>query len=408
MDPAREPLSAAGGGLQRRPAAAARAAGAQEPPRGPRPIHADVDPPPRARPALQKLAIAAIVALGCLQFLPATHFRDPADPLRKWIAFDGSSKAADPLDEVGPVHIFSWINCLDLRTLVVLTNSTLSSSSDPQNITFHYLIPEGGDDKLPYHKLKVVLPDSNLAVTSQKKIKDKLNVATPEGNFLWTFQNELSPLLIATTKFSQKRYVYISADSITKYPGEKNLPSVPLFCTMMIFIVCLIVQAVAGKIEDLARTELGTYGIAAVEDCSKRLGDYVSMDVLNAIQRTGAKSWVSKNPYDKDACLLDLDLLLVQPHKLEKNLVDSIMWWVQVIDVANPRDKIRLAIALAFYDKYLKLPSNWSRANANSDILNYDGPKNVCSEDGRQHEQAGHGEIWQQYLHQKSEAILSA
>ena len=111
--------------------------------------------------------------------------------------------------------------------------------SDPQNISFHFLIPEGGNDKLPYHKLKVVLPDSNLTVTrwahkpsfcrschcghshtcvpcSQRQIKDKLNVATPEGNFLWLFHKELSPLLIAKSQLSKKRYLHISADSIVK------------------------------------------------------------------------------------------------------------------------------------------------------------------------------------------------
>jgi hypothetical protein len=83
--------------------------------------------------------------------------------------------------------------------------------------------------------------------------------------------------------------------------------------------------------------DLGTYAIAATEDCSKRFGDFVSMDVLSAIQRAAAKSWVSKEPYDKDACLVDFDVLLVEPRKLEKNLVDSIMWWTGVVNVANPR-----------------------------------------------------------------------
>lgn len=72
------------------------------------------------------------------------------------------------------------------------------------------------------------------------------------------------------------------------------------------------------------------------------------------------------------------------------------------------RDNIRLAIALSLYDKYLKLPSIWKRGDANADILNYDGPKKVCSEDGRQHEQSSSGDKWRQYLHQKSEAILNA
>jgi hypothetical protein len=72
MDPLQEPL-AGGGGLQR--------------------CAADVDPPPRPWPGLQKLAIvtiAAIVVLGCLQFLPPTHFRNPNDPQRNWIPIDGS------------------------------------------------------------------------------------------------------------------------------------------------------------------------------------------------------------------------------------------------------------------------------------------------------------------------------
>ncbi|OEL13816.1 hypothetical protein BAE44_0025170 [Dichanthelium oligosanthes] len=379
MDPAREPLS--GGGLQRRPAAAARAGGGQQepPPRAQRAIHADVEPQPRPWPWMQKVAIVAIVLLGCLQFLPATHFRDPNDPHRNWIPFDSSRNPTDSSNVVGSVDVFSWISCLDLRTLVVLTNSTLSSSSDPHNISFHFLIPEGGKDESPYYKLKVVLPDSDLTVTSQRQIKDKLNVATPEGNFLWSFHKELSPLLIAKSQLSKKRYLYISADSIIK-----------------------------GKIEDLGRMDLGTYAIAATEDCSKRLGDYVSMDVLSAIQRAAAKSWVSKEPYNKDACLVDFDVVLVEPRKLEKNLVESIIWWAGVVNLANPRDQIRLAIALALCDKYMKLPSIWKRADDNADILNYDGPNTVCSEDGRQHKQPSYGEKWRQYLHQKYEAILDA
>ncbi|KAF0914976.1 hypothetical protein E2562_033057 [Oryza meyeriana var. granulata] len=368
------------GGLQRRPAAAAAAARGEgaEPPRGQRVLHGDIDPPPRARPGMQKLAIAAIVVLGCLQFLPATHFRDPADPQRTWIPFDRSRYPVDLPDEVGSVNVFSWISCLDLRTLAVLTNSTLSSSSDPHNISFNFLIPERGTDKSPYYKLKAVLPDSNVTVASQKKIEDKLNVATPEGNLFWSFPDELSPIIIGTTQFSQKRYVYISADSIVK-----------------------------GKVEDLGRIGLGTYAIGAAEDCTKHVGDYVSMDVLHAVQKTAPKNLVYTEPYDKDACLLDFDVFVVEPRKLRKDLIDSIMVWFGAFSLANPRDQIRLAITLAFYDNYLKLPSSWKHADANSDILNYDGPKKVCSEGGRQLQEQGYGDNWQQYLDQKSIAVLS-
>jgi hypothetical protein len=62
-------------GLQRRPepaAANARGEGAQQPQRV---IHCDVEPAPRAWPGMQMLAVAAILVLGGLQFLPATHFR---------------------------------------------------------------------------------------------------------------------------------------------------------------------------------------------------------------------------------------------------------------------------------------------------------------------------------------------
>ncbi|XP_047092637.1 uncharacterized protein LOC124704426 [Lolium rigidum] len=364
-------------GLQRRPAAAAanaRGEGAQQPQRV---IHCDVEPAPRAWPGMQMLAVAAILVLGGLQFLPATHFRLHQDRGRNWIPIDPSLHAADVPHHVGSVDIFSWISCMDLRTLAVLTNSTLSCSSDRHDVSFTFLIPEGSNDQLPLYKIKSVLPDSNITVTSQQKIKDKLNVATPEGNFLWSFRNELSPIIIAT-QFSRKRHVYISADSIVK-----------------------------GKVQDFVPMDLGSYAISAAEDCSKRLGDYISMDVLSAVQRTAPKSLVYTKPFHNDTCLLDFDVLIVEPRNLKRNLIDSIAFWAKAVNLASHRDSIRLGMTLAFYDDYLKLPTNWKRANANTDIVYYDGPKNVCSEDGRQHEEKGSGESWQQYLSQKSDAMLS-
>lgn len=275
------------------------------------------------------------------------------------------------------MDVFSSISCLDLRTLAVLTNSTLSSSSDPHHVSFNFVIPEGGNDQVPYYKIKAVLPDSNITVTSQKQIKDKLNVATPEGNFFASFPNELSPIVVART-LSRKRYVYISADSIIK-----------------------------GKIEDLVRIDLGSHAVGASEDCSKRLGDYISMDVLNAVQRTAPRGLVHHTEsFDKDACLLDFDVLLVEPRNIKRNPIDSIAFWTMAVKLANPRDSVMLAMTLAFYNDYLKLPTNWERANADTDILYYDGPKNVCTEDGRQHQEKGFGEIWQQYLGPKSDSML--
>jgi hypothetical protein len=92
-----------------------------------------------------------------------------------------------------------------------------------------------------------------------------------------------------------------------------------------------------GKIEDLVRTDLGSYAISASEDCSKRLGDYISMDVLNAVQRTAPKGLVYTKPFDKDACLLDFDVLIVEPRNLKRSQVDSIMFWVKAVNLANQR-----------------------------------------------------------------------
>ncbi|RZS11688.1 hypothetical protein BHM03_00043051 [Ensete ventricosum] len=78
-----DPSASSGSGLSRRQPSSSM-------PRPPpaEPLRADIDPPPRPRPALQSLAFGLIVLLGCLQFLPATHFRDPADPHRNWIPLD--------------------------------------------------------------------------------------------------------------------------------------------------------------------------------------------------------------------------------------------------------------------------------------------------------------------------------
>ncbi|XP_047086087.1 uncharacterized protein LOC124697556 [Lolium rigidum] len=359
------------------PAASDMGEGPQKPPGGQRVIPCDVEPAPRACSGLHMLALATILVLWGLKFLPATHFCHPAGPGRNWIPLNTSRHPADVPHHVGSVDIFSWISCMDLRTLAVLTNSTLSSSSNPHDLSFTFLIPEGDSDQLPFYKIKSVLPHSIVTVTSQKKIKDKLNVATPKGNFLWSFRNELSPIIIAT-QFSRKRHVYISADSIVK-----------------------------GNIEDLVRVDLGSYAIGAAEDCSKRLGDYISMDVLHAVQRTAPKGLVYTEPFDKDTCLLDFDVLIVEPRNLKRNLVDSITFWAKAVNLASHRDGIRLAITLAFYNDYLNLPTNWKRANDNTDILYYDGPKSVCSKGANLHQEKGSGKAWQQYLSQKSDAALS-
>ncbi|XP_020095645.1 uncharacterized protein LOC109715173 [Ananas comosus] len=396
--------SSSSAGLFRRAPGSARAHSAPPEAVGAGAIRADVDPPPRPKPIMQKLAIGAIVLLGCVQFfLPASHFRDPSDPRRTWIPYDPSRSSPistnkrsfeeEQLDmpvkqeaEVPGTHIFSWTDCLDLRVLAVLANSTLSSSRYPEDVFFHFFIPEHEDEKLSFYKLKVVLPSSNLGIIGQKDVKEKLNIATPEAEFLWNYRHELAPFFISYQHLPLNKYVYVLPDTIIK-----------------------------GNIEDLFSFDLAPYAIGAAEDCSKRVGDYVDIEVLNAIQRTAAKSWISDKPYDKNACLPDFNVLLVEPHKLESTLLESIVWWNKVLDKGSERgNRMKFAIALAFYDKYFKLPSTWKissslEADETNEIkaLRFDGPTRVCSEDDDRDQGPNHGDIWQQYLSSNSVAVLS-
>uniref|UniRef100_A0A453LY08 Uncharacterized protein n=1 Tax=Aegilops tauschii subsp. strangulata TaxID=200361 RepID=A0A453LY08_AEGTS len=93
-----------------------------------------------------------------------------------------------------------------------------------------------------------------------------------------------------------------------------------------------------GKIEDLVRIDLGSYAVGASEDCSSRLGDYISMDVLNAVQRTAPRGLLHHTEtFDKDTCLLDFDVLLVEPRNIKRNLIDSVAFWTKAVNLANQR-----------------------------------------------------------------------
>ncbi|KAG6503923.1 uncharacterized protein LOC121984856 [Zingiber officinale] len=363
-------------------------------------LRADIDPPPRPQRAMQTVALVVIVLLACLQFLPATHFRDPADPLRNWIPLDPnrsqpisirpmvdekedhSAGVAEQDKEASRLQLFSWTDCLDLRVLAVLANSTLSSSRYPDNIFFHFFVPENEDEKLSYYKLKVLLPYSNLEITGVKKIKEKLKSHTSKVELLQPMFREILPLVIPSTN----KFLYVSPNIIIK-----------------------------GKVEELFGMDLGAYAIAAAEDCSKRLGDIVDMHDLKTIQRTAEKSWVYEKPYDKDACLPDFNFLLLDPRRLEKNLIDAISWWSNVLDVKTQRaNPIHPAVVLSIYGKYLKLPTSWklnysssTETETENNVLPFDGPMKVCSENIVQQQRSNHGNLWNEYITPNFDAVLS-
>lgn len=104
-------FSAPGSGLSRRVVSSTTS---HNPPINRPPIHPDVDPPPRPRPGFQFLAFALVVFLASLQFLPATHFRDPSDPHRTWIPFD-PNRTASAVSSLSPsfsLAIYSIRVCL--------------------------------------------------------------------------------------------------------------------------------------------------------------------------------------------------------------------------------------------------------------------------------------------------------
>ncbi|XP_077243717.1 putative galacturonosyltransferase 6 [Tasmannia lanceolata] len=362
-------------------------------------LKADIDPPPKPWPIAQYLAFGLIFFFTFLQFLPATHFRDPSDPLRNWIPFDslqssssGNSRA--PSEEKSSivstygaetVHIFSWMDCLDLQMLAVLANSTLSSSSYPHRVHFHFFVPEGTEEKVSYYKLKVLFPHSNLDIIGQKDVKEKLKIATSEGEYAWSSVHEIAPFIIPSTHPTLGRFIYVSPDTIIK-----------------------------GRVEELFEADLSNHAIAAAEDCSKSLGDYVNFDVLDAIQRSAAKPWVSRKPYEKNACIPDLNLLLIDAKKLEKDLVEAILWWSKVLNSGSERKgQINPAIVLALYDKYLKLSSTWKVSNSTSitnveaNIFRFDGARKLCSEHDHQDiQELKFGHLWEQYLPPMANRIL--
>ncbi|KAH9747477.1 hypothetical protein KPL70_004730 [Citrus sinensis] len=308
---------------------------------------------PTPKPIFQFIALGLIVFLGLLQFLPATHFRHPSDPFRIWVPFNSNtsfSKTRDSGDrnsgsissisqDDGMVHIVSWMQCLDLRLLAVLVNSTLSGSR-------------------------------------QEEVKKVIRTASTGVKYSVQNIEEIVPFVIASVHQSLSKFIYMSPSVIVK-----------------------------GRVEELIGIDLSNYAIAAADDCSERLNSYVNPDVLDAIQRSASQPWVSGKPYAVNSCMPDLGMLLIDARKLEKYILEAFLWWKKVI---NQRDRSigrSPAIALALYDRYLKLSSSWLVTDSTSSVVNkslairYDGPMTACSEfgDGANMEPA-RGDLWKQHL----------
>ncbi|CAL5346729.1 unnamed protein product [Camellia sinensis] len=350
-----------------------------------------VDPAPNPRPIFQWVGFGFIIFLCFLQFLlPATHFRHPSDPLREWLPFPSNlspssssstnSKASSDENsgyvrahdgEDGMVHIVSWMDCLDLQVLAVLINSTLSSSRYPELFSFHFFVPEGHDDKVSYYKLKVLFPHSNLEIIWQEKVKGQIMAAYSAGEYPRPSFHEMAPFVIPTVHPTLSKFIYVSTNVIFK-----------------------------GGVEELLGVDLKNFAIAVAEDCSKRLSAYVNFDVLDAIQRSASNPWVSGTPYSEEACMPDLSLVFIDGSRLEKNLLEAILWWSKVLNKSE-RDSPNPAVALALYNRHLKPDINYKRW-----IHRYDGGRNIYSESCGGAIRPDVRNLWKQYLPPMSDQIL--
>ena len=102
-----------------------------------------------------------------------------------------------------------------------------------------------------------------------------------------------------------------------------------------------------GRIEELFGSNLTSYAVGGIEDCSERLDNYVNSEVLAAIQRTASKPWISVTPYAMKACMPDSSILLIDPRKLDKDLGKAILWWSKVLNWSKRFD-IHLLFILSF------------------------------------------------------------
>lgn len=128
-----------------------------------------------------------------------------------------------------------------------------------------------------------------------------------------------------------------------------------------------------GKVEDLIGTALSNYAIGAAEDCSRKLDMFVNSNVLDVIQRSASKPWVSETPYAKNACTPDLSVLLIDSTKLDGDFVDAFLWWSKVLNL-NERFQILLLsfqIDFVFFYSFIlaKLEHDLLYFASNFDIL---------------------------------------
>ncbi|GLJ48970.1 hypothetical protein SUGI_1033210 [Cryptomeria japonica] len=357
-------------------------------------LHIDIDAPPKAWSFAPFLSLAFILVFFSLQLvLPATHYRHPFDPHRQWKPFASNPETANDISTnvsmrtgvLEIVNIFSWIDDLDIRPLAVIVNSTTFNSRYPVNIHFHFFLPDDLDEEHSYHKLKVIFPKSNIVVQRHNVIREKVKKIISDDEYD-TF-NLAHVLAFYIPKIYQNigRFIYLAPDVVVK-----------------------------DKVENLFQVDLQSFALAAVEDCSQNFGSYRNFEVINAIQRSGARPWVAQVPYEKNTCILDLSVLLVDAGNLAKeNITETMKWWRKVLPAEGERgSQSDHPVLLALYGKYTRLDGAWnikgskfSETSSDIKILHFDGEKPWLKE-AEDHAYTGMTKIWWSYISPLANELL--
>ncbi|XP_057828948.1 probable galacturonosyltransferase 10 isoform X1 [Cryptomeria japonica] len=406
-------------------------------------LHIDIDAPPKAWSFAPFLSLAFILVFFSLQLvLPATHYRHPFDPHRQWKPFASNPETANDISTnvsmrtgvLEIVNIFSWIDDLDIRPLAVIVNSTTFNSRYPVNIHFHFFLPDDLDEEHSYHKLKVIFPKSNIVVQRHNVIREKVKKIISDDEYD-TF-NLAHVLAFYIPKIYQNigRFIYLAPDVVVKtQPVSTNsctstntskIKEIFMNYIEVYFLEALkwilydksfhVWNLIQDKVENLFQVDLQSFALAAVEDCSQNFGSYRNFEVINAIQRSGARPWVAQVPYEKNTCILDLSVLLVDAGNLAKeNITETMKWWRKVLPAEGERgSQSDHPVLLALYGKYTRLDGAWnikgskfSETSSDIKILHFDGEKPWLKE-AEDHAYTGMTKIWWSYISPLANELL--
>ncbi|KAJ6426335.1 hypothetical protein OIU84_022030 [Salix udensis] len=140
--------------------------------------------------------------------------------------------------------------------------------SYPELVSFHFFIPGGNEDRVPFYKLKVLFPHSNLEI-HREEVNEIARTAFSDEQYAKPSYKETVPFIIPTVHQFLSKSIYVSPNVIMKARVE----------------------------EELIGVVLDNYAIATADVCSQRLKTHVNSDVLDALKALNLRERTDrKNP----------------------------------------------------------------------------------------------------------------